>query len=473
MPFWQVMKAMNIIEQVTSYISYHGMIQPGETVLAAVSGGADSVALLHMLKALRKKLNINIHVAHLDHMFRGEESQQDAEFVAALCRGWNVPYTIEAVNVSDYKVRQRLSNQVAAREVRYRFLEQVAQSQNCHRIALGHHADDQAETVILNLLRGTGPTGLAGISPIRDGRYIRPLLGIRRSDIELYCQENSLPYRNDSSNCKTEYLRNRVRIQLLPQLEEQYNPEIVDALIRLADICRAEDKFIEEQTNALYQTLITDEKDKIIINSKELSKVDLALRRRVLRQVYRQATGGKRELSFFHVELLIKQACSVNPIVIELPGDINCSIHYNKMIFHRRKVNIESPNYCYRLNVPGKTIINEVGYCITAELLTSCENPATLPEREAVLDYGLTGQELFVRPRRPGDIFKPQGVKGKVKLKKFLIDQKVPRGMRNYIPLICNKQEIIWVGGLRVGEYWKVTKDSKIILHLKLEKLTQ
>ncbi|MTI82134.1 MAG: tRNA lysidine(34) synthetase TilS [Firmicutes bacterium] len=465
---------MEIIKRVSNFITSHQMINNGEKVLVAVSGGADSVVLLHILYSLRQQLNISLHVAHLDHMFRGEESREDANFVKLLCQSWQLPHTIVAKDVALYQEQRGLSSQVAAREVRYNLLNEVAETHGASRIALAHHADDQAETVLINLIRGAGPGGLAGISPVRDNLYIRPLLEIRRRQIERYCQQNALQYRTDSSNLKTIYLRNKIRMHLLSKLEEEYNSEIVPALGRMADLCRVDDSYLEQQANEKWLSLqpLINEKSVVFIKQK-FEQLHLSMQRRVIRLAWEKMIGEQKNLSRYHVDSIIEQ-CGSSRAVVELPGGNQCLILRNKIQLGARPEEKKVPTYCYPLKIPGKTIIKETGLMIEAKTYSITElekSPAKIPENEVVLDHDVVGREVYVRKRLPGDTFKPQGLGGTVKLKKFLIDQKVPREKRDLIPIICNDKEIIWVSGLRVGEYWKVTESTKKILHLLVQKI--
>jgi tRNA(Ile)-lysidine synthase len=466
---------MGILERVNNYILTHQMIVPGDIVLVAVSGGADSITLLHILNALKEKLNISLHVAHLDHMFRGQESQKDANFVKLLCKEWRIPCTIEAKDVSLYRDQNRLSSETAAREVRYQFLDEVAQNCNAKRIALGHHADDQAETVLLNLLRGTGTTGMAGIAPLRDNKYIRPLLTIRRYEIEQYCNQNGLDYRTDSTNNMAVFFRNKLRLSLIPLLQKEYNSEVVTALGRLAELSREENNFIDLQTRAIYSSLVYYPQNSVLeLPVEEFTNQHLALQRRIIRMIWAELTGGHRDLTYQHVESVLCQCLKLKPAKIELPDGVLCKIAYGKLRFTRTKEEPIAPLIHYPLKVPGQTYIRELGIVINAQIYSDHEkvvNPKALPSNEAILDYEETGKELYVRTRNPGDRFRPQGVNGMVKLKKFLIDQKVPQEERPLIPLICSKNEIIWVSGLRVGEYWKVTEKTKKLLHLKIQNI--
>lgn len=465
---------MTLTERVYNFITAHQMLTPGDEVLAAVSGGPDSVALLHILHSLREQLGIGLCVAHLDHMFRGEESQADAQFVVQLCRDMHISCLAQKVNVTKYGREHKLSSQVAARDVRYRFLDQAAERFGANKIAFGHHADDQAETVLLNLLRGAGPTGISGIAPVRDNRYIRPLLAVRRKEIEEYCHEQGLSYRIDSSNKKTVYLRNKIRLQLIPQLEHEYNPEIVTALGRLAELNRVEDHYLELKTEEILNRLAQIDNEKIQLPVSELNCLQLALQRRVIRLAWQNLTGKNRDLSYHHVQAVLEQCKDHEPSTVQLPGGVNCKIYQGKITFAYSSPQGAVLNICCPLVLPGQTKVEELGIVVQTAVCSRQQfraNPAKLPINEAAFDYDKISDRLYVRTRRKGDRFTPQGAGGTVKLKKFFIDQKVPREKRHSIPLICTQREIIWVSGLRVGEYWKVTERTSKVLHICIQPL--
>lgn len=468
-----------LTERVYQFIIDHQLFATGDLVLVAVSGGPDSIALLHILHSLREPLGISLRGVHLDHMFRGAESLRDAQYVLQFCANLGVPCTAESIDVSDYAKKHQLSKQVAAREVRYQYLNSVAQKYQAQKIALGHHADDQAETVLLNLLRGTGIGGLAGIAPLRDNRYVRPLLSVRRKEIEQYCHSQGLSYCIDSSNRKTEYLRNRIRLELLPYLEKHYNPEIIPSLGRLAELSREENQYIEEEAAKTFEKLV----DIIDGNGLELPLLKfndqpLALRRRLVRLAWQRLTGSQRDLSYRHVQDVLNQCNKQGVGLVELPMGLRCKIAYGKIIFtanEQAKTTKPLPDLCYPLPVPGGLTVSELGISIKTKLYKRSQlktDARDLAANEAVFDWSKVSDQLYVRTRRPGDKFAPQGAGGTVKLKKFFIDQKVPREKRDQIPLICCGNEIIWVTGLRIGEYWKITPQTEMILQVSIQPMT-
>jgi len=463
---------MDLLQRVSGYISRHRMVERGDKVLAAVSGGPDSIALLHILYLLKDELGISLHVAHLNHMFRGEESEKDALFVAEAAKRYGLPVTVKAVDVPQYRLRRHLSNQVAAREIRYGFFLETAGQAGASKVALAHQGDDQAETILINFLRGAGTTGLKGIPPVREGFYIRPLLNVRRSEIEAFCSEMNLAFRQDSSNLKPVYTRNRIRLNLVPLLEKEYNTGLVPALLRLGEICREEDSCLDDLAQAAFQgALLESGPGQVLLSLERLSAAPLAIRRRILRRAWQAASGAAVNLDFQHAEAvlgLINSGTTGSQTV--MPGNVVAVRTYSALELKAAQAKKGLAGYLYPLQVPGVTHVPEIGVSVCAEILPreQDQNPRGLPLCEAMLDFEKLPPALFVRRRRAGDVFYPYGQVSQLKLKDFLIKQKVPREKRDRLPLVCTPEDIVWVGGIRTGEKWKVCGSTKKVLHLKL-----
>ncbi len=463
---------MEMIQRVKTYICRHRMVERGCKVLVAVSGGPDSVVLLHILYLLKDELGISLHVAHLDHMFRGKESAEDARFVAEVAERYGLSATIEARDVPAYRDRYRQSGQEAAREVRYRFLCETADRVGASKIALAHQADDQAETILINFLRGTGIKGLKGILPVREGFYIRPLLTIRRSEIEHYCSEMNLSFRQDISNLKPVYARNRVRLNLMPLLEREYNPGLVPVLLRLGEICREEDGYLEEQAEKAFQNILQEKAPgRVVLCLDGLRSIPPAIKRRVLRRAWQALTGKMKNLAFQHVETvldLIREGTTGAQVA--LPGNAVAFRSYDTLELILEQGEKDVPSYLHLVQIPGTTCIPELGRTIYAALSPRMpdHDPKSLPPQEALLDFDKLPPQVFVRRRRKGDCFHPFGQGSELKLKDFLIKQKVPRKERDRLPLVSTPDKIIWVGGVRTGEKWKVDENTTRVLHLKL-----
>lgn len=463
-------EAMPLIQLMTEQIRRHNMVAAGDTVVVAVSGGPDSISLLHILYRLREILNINLVVAHLNHQFRDAESDADACFVREIAKCLHIEAYIESRDVSAYCKRHGVSAQVGAREVRYNFLSEVAVKTGASRIALGHHADDQAETILLHLIRGAGSGGLKGMLPVRDNFFIRPLLAVRRRDIETYCKYHRLATRQDSSNAQTKYMRNRVRFELMPLLESKFNANLVDSLNRLGEICRDEDDYLEKQSaNIYYHVRLQSDDNAVVLDKSRLLNCHLSLLRRVVRRAWSEICGDKDDLSYGHIEQILKIINDGGGYrQINLPRGVTCKNCYNQIEFTLNRDNEEIPFYQHSLKIPGITAIPELGIAIGAQILPAGKigNPTGLNSGEVLLDYDHLSNPLVVRRRLAGDRFRPLGMEGTVKIKKFFIDQKISRFVRGRIPLVVSGNNIVWVVGLRPGENYKVTDDTSICLRL-------
>lgn len=468
----QVLLLVGLIERVRLLIERFNMTKPGDRVLVGVSGGPDSIALLHILWTIRDDLQILPCVVHLNHQLRGEESTKDAQLVKEFAEKLSLPCFIENIDVKNHQKKFGMSLQEAAREVRFAFFEQLALQLDADRVALGHHADDQAETILLNLLRGTGLSGLKGIPYVRS-IYIRPLLEVRRREIEDYCRRHLLPVRLDSSNLKPVYTRNRIRLQLLPVLERDYNPQIVHALVRLGYICREEDAYLKQQATEVYRNLSEkQENGGLALNKEALRSLPPFLCRRILRLAWQEVTGETKELSYYHVEQLMEMLQKrVGGRVLILPRQIRVIKTRSFLCFSRCVEPQPVPPYQYPLVAPGMTYVPEIDLHLKTELLLMPNVPSfeEISPKEALLDYDVIKEPLWVRRRQEGDVFSPLGLGGRtIKLKKFLIDSKIPRYERDWIPLVVSGKDIVWVGGLRPAETFKVTVGTTRCLYLRI-----
>ncbi len=456
-------------------ITKYSLLARGDRVVVAVSGGPDSVALTHVLFSLKKEYDLVLHIAHLNHMFRGAEADQDARWVMDLAQQLEIPCTVSKVDVPAFAKARRISAQAAARQVRYDFLEQVRMTQKATRIATGHHADDQAETLVMNILRGAGPGGLSGIPPQRGGVYIRPLIDATREEIENYCRENELAYCQDSSNFKPVYLRNRVRLELLPLLEREYNPEIRVALIRLAGIMQDENEFMDTQVQDLWDKLmISDTRSEIICNLPGFLAAPPALQRRLLRKAWAALRGDARELTYNHLEQAMNFLRDGKAGgVIEFPRHIIMINGYGEFRLTVARPNLEPVVFCYALQIPGTTFIPEIGANIVVEI-TGVPPVDAAGKKELWVDAEKLSGPLQVRSRQSGDRFWPLGGRGSKKIKEFFIDAKVPRRQRDRVPIITAGEDIVWVGGMRPDDRWQITDSTRKFLHLKiLENITE
>jgi tRNA(Ile)-lysidine synthase len=452
-----------VIDAVRDTIRRHAMLAGGETVLVAVSGGADSVALLHALRILAPDLRLTLSAVHVDHGLR-PESGEDAAFVEALARSWGVPVAVERIAVGP-----GASLEARARDARYAALRRQAAGVGADRVALGHTADDQAETVLMRLLEGAGPRGLAGIPPVR-GVYIRPLIETRRSAIVEELARAGLRWRDDPSNRDLKFLRNRIRHELLPLLAASYNPEIVRALGRAAALTRA----LLGEVSALAERELPPAPPgrarEIVLSRARLH----ALPREVAAEVLRLAAErlghraslrawAHRGLRRVLLEPPAPRPFGLGALRVESSGD-----------WVRLSGGAPAPLPARSLTLPGVTPLPEIGQAIEARRFERPPGyvvPRTLDR--VAFDADVLPGELIVRPRQRGDRFLPFGGPGQRRLKSVLIDARVPRWERDRQPLVVAGEAIVWIVGLRRGAAAPVTDATRRVLELRAVPLAE
>ncbi len=478
---------MIILHKVRSTIEKHHLITRGDTVVVAVSGGPDSLTLLHALRALRKELQITLHVAHLNHNLRGAESDADAAWVAQIAREWQLPATIETRDVGAFARAEKLSIEAAARQVRYAFLAQTAQRIGARVIAVAHHADDQVETVLMHFLRGAGLAGLSGMPhktaignwglvipskelPITDYELllVRPLLDVSRADIEKYCQAHALTPRADSSNLDTTLFRNKLRRQVLPYLET-LNPNLRGVIRRAAHGIADDYDYLQTQVDAAFARVARQDAETgaIIFARDAWRALHPALQRGTLRAAFQKLRGDFRNLTWTHIEdarniALEKNAGARAP----LPDGLRLVVEYDTFTLadESRRILPDLPRLnVERMDLPpqGVTTLPDSEWVVE----TTRQDLEGLVDRwTAFFDAAKCAGEIYLRPRRAGDRFQPAGLRGHSKsLHEFMIDEKIPRAARAQLPLLVVGDAIAWVCGWRVDERVRVTEATKEI----------
>jgi tRNA(Ile)-lysidine synthase len=424
------------------------MLEPGESLLAGVSGGPDSVALLDALV----KSGWRPHVCHLNHQLRGAASDADAEFVRQLAARYDLPSTIEACKVEP--------DEDSARRARHEFFTRVAGRTGIKKLALAHTADDQVETFLLRLVRGAGVPGLVGIWPERQLgtlRVIRPLLRVRRAEVLEYLTAEKLAYREDASNADTRFTRNRIRHELLPLLEREYNPAIRDVLLNTAEILRDEDFYLLHHiAQRFYMSVCQND----AVNVKALANCATAIQRRVLRFWLGGDTEGGPSFTFDQIEAVRRAALGESPSAeIDLPGSLVAYREYEWLQKAQRR-ELEPVHGRWALSPAGETVIGELGVRFV------------VGEEGERLDAEALGERLFVRTWENGDRFQPLGMSETKKLQDFFVDEKVPRRQRGRVPLLCaGDGRIAWVVGHRIAEPFKVTESTRRIVCLKAARI--
>jgi len=463
--------ADNFLERVKSIIEKYQMLDAGDVVLVGVSGGPDSIALLNILFLLKERYRLKLFVVHVNHMFRGEQAQREAEFVAELAENWGLGYRIFKRDVPKLIREQGLSPQEAGHQVRKQIFQQLGQEIGAQKLALGHHAEDRAETVLLHLIQGTGLEGIAGMQPV-SGWTIRPLAQAYKDDIINYCNENDLTFHLDPSNKKTVYLRNKIRLKLLPYLKGEFNPQIVESLLKLENIATEDNRFLDELTAKLLPGFLTSpEKGKLILDIVKLNGEHLALQRRILRKVYNKMRPDEQGLSFNHVERLLKLCQGTKGAKqLDLPKSIVVKKGYDYLEFLDEEFYFteKTEAFTVRCEIPGR--VKLPNHLIFKAFYTDIKPNAYKDLYHVTLEGDKIGSPLIIRQRKPGDRIKPLGMKGTKKLKDIFIDKKIAKEERGNIPIVCCGEEIIWLPGITLHDDYKVSSNTKCYLNLELVK---
>jgi tRNA(Ile)-lysidine synthase len=464
-------------QKVDQAIRANGLFAPGDRIVVAVSGGPDSVALFRCLVALRARWNWDLCIGHVDHGLRGAESEADAKFVEALAEKFGVPVMVCRLhlNKQDAKLKKQ-SLQEYARTVRYHALEEMVHDREATKLALGHTADDQAETILMWMLRGCGTGGLGGIPPKRGPRVVRPLLDIQRSEIVGYLQERQEEFRLDSTNFQPLYLRNRIRQDLIPQLKK-YSLGIVSVLTRQAHILRDDHVFLEELADEAFQrTCVSDSTEERQFDRLALLSVPLPIRRRVVRQSLQQvAVAGKAQSPRFDIveRVLDRLEHGQSGWTIECNG-LLVGREYDRLVFrHSEKRNPPTSDLSSMrvmpFSIPGEVVWFPTGQRMTVSMKSGPVIHGHVHPSEIYLDPATFTPELAVRSWKPGDIFCPKGFGGRQKkLQDFFSDMKLPRSQRARVPLLVAPEGILWVGGLRADERFQVSPATTSVVVAKM-----
>jgi len=466
---------VGIEEKVDQTIRVNGLFVPEDRIMVAVSGGPDSVALFRCLAALRARWNWDLCIGHVDHGFRGAESEEDAKFVEALAEKFGVPVMVCRLHLNKQDAKlEKQSLQEYARTVRYHALEKMVRDRKATKLALGHTADDQAETVLMWMLRGCGTGGLGGIPPKRGANVVRPLLDIQRSEIVSYLQERQEDFRLDSTNFQPVYLRNRIRQDLIPQLKT-YSLGIVNVLTRQAHILRDDHAYLEELADEAFQrTCVSEGTGERQFDRLALLQVPLPIRRRVVRQSLQQVVGSAQSPRFDVVErVLDRLEHGQSGWTIECNG-VLVSQEYDRLVVRRPpERNLPATDLSsvrvVPLPIPGEVVWFPTGQRIMVSRKSSPVLEVRIHSSEIQLDPATFTPELTLRSWVPGDVFCPKGFGGRQKkLQDFFSDIKLPRSQRTKVPLLVAPEGIVWVGGLRADERFQVTPSTTSVVVAKV-----
>lgn len=465
------------------FLSDESILRRDDRVVVGVSGGADSTALLHILADLNKSLDwlLSLHAAHLNHGLRGAESDADAVFVQATADSLDIPCTVEKRDIAARAAEDGAGIEEVARRERYAFFERVCLQTGAKIVAVGHHADDNAETILHRILRGTGLRGLSGIprvraiSPRSEIRLVRPLLHLTRVDLRKYLLDAGVAFREDSSNFSTEPMRNRIRQSLLPKIEAEVNPQAREALLRLGSQAVWLEEFLHETVDRTFETLIISRTDQeLVLNAEALARKSRIFQTELVRRAYTSFGLGEQDLGFTHLVAamgLIGDDASGRQTM--LPGGMTVEKRYGQLIFslpsdEPREEIAED----IAVHLPGRTVLPLRGLeieCVEEEV-----DPAVIPElRKAAdrvhefVDRAAVHPPMLIRPKRPGDRFTPLGAPGSKKVSDFLADLRVEPRDRARVSILCDQLGPIWVVGFRIDDRVKLTGLTRRVLRLR------
>ncbi len=455
---------MNISQLVLQTIYKYNMISSGDKVLVAVSGGADSVCLLHILNSLKADLGFEVACAHINHGLRGDAADSDERFVRSLCKKLGIRFYVKHEDVGALASEKKLTVEEAGRFVRYNFFAELKKDKGFNKVATAHNKNDNAETVLMRIIRGTGIDGLGGISYVRDDSVIRPILDVSRAGIEEYCRENRLEYCTDATNFDNDYTRNKIRNELIPYLEKEFNSKISDSLVRLANSAEEDSKFINGYSQRLLARLGSPLPNRTpnVIHIESFKMADRAIGARMIRLAARKSADIKLERK--HIEDIFYLMDKPTGTAIDLPGGLKAEVNYGWLTFSgpldNKAVELSTDGFFEEISVGESVYLDSIGKSISLREEDAKAYKLKINETAADLDK-LGNQPLFLRSRRSGDklVWFTDGRTKKVK--KIFIDEKIAQKDRNKIPLICTGDEVVAIVGSRVSEKYKLTKDSE------------
>ncbi len=451
------------IEKVKNTIRTNNLIKYGDHVIVGVSGGPDSVCLLHIMLSLKKEFHLRLMAVHINHKLRPEDAIKDQRYTEGLCRDLGIPCRVFSFDVMALAAAKGLTSEEAGREVRYKAFNEVKNEMKAQKIAIAQNLNDQAETLLMRILRGTGTDGLSGIDYIREEIIIRPLLDVTRAEIESYCKAHDLKPRIDQTNLLPIYTRNKIRLELIPYIRSNYNVNIVQGLSRLAGIAREDKAFIYETVDRIIADNVirlraddrTGEIKKITMPCSVINAQHPAVSKRIIASLFGEM-GLIQDIQAIHLEnalRLIKDGTT--SLSIDFPGEFRLRISYGLVEFLAKKKGL----VCEELGKLKESLIK-------SEELHQRDSS----EHRQYFDYDSiqeTHSEILLRTRKRGDFFSPLGMQGSKKIKEYFIDEKVPSELRDGIPLVCAGPEVIWIVGHRISEKYKITPNTKTILMLE------
>ena len=462
-----------MLEKVKKIIRDYNLLVPGDSVVVAVSGGADSVCLMRILSDLAGECRLKLLIAHMNHAMRGAESDRDEAFVRDLGRDLGIAVETKKMDIPALLKNAKMSPEDLCREERYRFLSEVCRKHQFTKIALGHTLNDRVETVLMNFLRGSGIEGLKGFSPCRGGLYIRPLFDVTRQEVLDFLLQSRISYVTDSSNASDDYLRNRLRNTLIPLLEAQYNPQLSANLITMSDILSLENDYMKSAAETvLRQCQFASDGNELRLDIGKFRACHPALQRRVAKMLLLKLTPAEKGIGFRHIGSVMNLVNGDNPSgTLDLPYGIQVRRDYELLIFAGKKGEGSAPenSFLYPVSIPGVLTLPQWNVTFRFELSEGPGQEAYGADPNRVyMDYDKISFPLAVRSMEPGDRIQPFGMIGRKKISDVLIDLKISRFRRSRLALLVDRDEVLWVPGIKLSEKVRTTPDTGKILKAEI-----
>jgi len=443
-------------ERFIKLIENKKLFKKGDSIVMGVSGGADSMAMLHLFYSIREEYELHLHVVHLNHMFRGKDADADEEYVKEMCIKWDIECFTFKKNISEIAKENRICFEDAGRNERYGLFEKIRKKTKSQKIAVAQNKNDQTETVLMHFFRGAGLEGLTGIEFLREDFVIRPVMIFLRWEIEKYCEENGIIPRVDKTNFQSDYRRNKIRLELIPYIEKNINPQIIDSIFRSTELLSSDKKFIVKVVEKEYCEIAKEMEGKVVLDIEKLNSLDYAIKSRIIRKSIKYIKGNLKEVAQSHVfeilDLVHNNRTGNRKILFD---KIHFLVSYGELIVCKEET--------FGSFKKGKLEIIET-------TIDKLEN-YNLGLTKIAIDKDKVKGDILIRNRLPGDKFIPIGASGSKKLKDFFIDMKIQREKRDLIPVICDAEDIIWVVGFRQDERFKIERTTSKVLILQYYQL--
>ena len=460
-----------IFEKVLSTINKYELIKKGDKIVVGLSGGPDSVCLLHILSRMKDEWDLEIYAAHLNHQIRGIEAQKDAFYISKLCEEMGITFFIKSINVPEYCERNGVSIEEGARQLRYEMFSEIKDKTKANKIAIGHNLNDQAETILMRIMRGTGLQGLKGIDYIRDGVIIRPILDIERKDIEEYCKHYKLNPRIDQSNLESIYTRNKIRLDLIPYMKDNFNSNVIESIVRMGNSLRSDNDYLENEALIKFKDISKINSDSVELKINSYTNLHSAIKVRVLRNAIKQILGDTNFIDQRHIDDIIElEDESKIDKVINLPRGIFVYRKKDSIIITNKEIVIEELEFCYNIPSNGFIKIREIGVVIETQVMSIDKYKRSKSDKSCKwFDFNKIEGGIVARNRRTGDKIKLSG--GSKKIKDLFIDIKIPKEDRSKVPIIADSQGILSVGNIRNSENYKIDSQTKEVLKISFKKI--